>query len=58
MYTVRFCLQAGGQWDLTPSNGLVYGFALAIFTFLGPWDWINKALFNGNGFWGITLDFP
>jgi hypothetical protein len=50
MYTVRFCLQAGGQWDLTPSNGLVYGFALAIFTFLGPWDWINKALFNGNGF--------
>jgi len=57
IYTVSFCLQAVGEWDPTPSHGLAYGFALAIFAFLGPLDWIDKALFNGNGFWRDNFGF-
>ena len=57
IYAVSFCLKAVGEWDPTPSNGMVYGFTLAIFTFLGPLDWIHKALFNGNGSWGDNFGF-
>jgi hypothetical protein len=35
---------------------MAYEFALPIFTFLGPLDWINKALFNANGL-GYHLGF-
>jgi hypothetical protein len=57
IYTISFCLKAVGEWDPTPGNGMVYGFALVISMFLFPLSWINRALFNGSPTFGDDFGF-
>ena len=57
IYAVSFCLKAVGETNPISGNGVGYGFALAILMFICPLYWINKALFNGTGFWGDNFGF-